>query len=90
MQARLRLSRLNEEKKEEILKRCAARAAEDQRVREQKEHLAQEMLAQEAQLIARLRGIHQSKRSALKGLAVAVRDSLLSSNMHNNQKSVRD
>ena len=64
-----------EVKREEVRAYYEARVEAEQQEREKKEKLAAQLVAQEAQLIYRLKRMHQEKQNALKGLAAAVESS---------------
>jgi hypothetical protein len=59
-------------KRDEVRAYYEARISSEQQEREKKEKLAAQLVAQEAQLIYRLKRMHQEKQNALKGLAAAV------------------
>jgi hypothetical protein len=61
-----------EAKREEVRAYYDRRIEAEQAEREKKEKLAAQLVAQEAQLIYRLKRMHQEKQNALKGLAAAV------------------
>lgn len=70
--ARLRREREAEAKREAAQEAFRQRVEQEQREREAKEQLAAQLIAQEAQLIYRLKRMHSEKQAALGALADAV------------------
>ena len=70
--SKLRREREAEAKREESRTAYAARMEQEQAEREAQEQLAAQLVAQEAQLIYRLKRMHQEKQSALENLATTV------------------
>lgn len=74
--SRLTRQREAESKREEVRDLHELRLRQEEEERERKERLAAQLVAQEAQLIYRLKRMHQERQDALRGLAGAVDQSV--------------
>lgn len=85
--SRLRREREMEDKAERIRSDYESRIAREEAERERKERLATQLVTQEAQLIYRLKRMHQEKQAAIRELANAVDVAPASTLGHSGQNS---